>query len=745
MTERVIRVVLDPSGVTSGGRSVENQLNRIEKQGTLLGRSLKVAAAAASGVVAAFGVRELARTANTYQTLQNRLRIVTDTTEELTSVQRELFEISQDTRGSFEATTELFSRAAIAADELGASQEQLLRLTEISGKALAIQGSSAAEAAGALRQLSQSFSSGIVRAEEFNSILEGAFPIAQAAARGIDEAGGSVGRLRNLVVAGEIDSREFFNAILEGGAAIDDQFGKTEVTLSQATQTISNSFLNLVGKLNEVTGAGRGAARILVGISDSIDDLTAALTGALTPTDELSTGLKVIATTALVAGRAVSILAEQFGTTLVTAFELAGEAIGGAAAGIFAFISGEFSQAADIFDDLGERLKTGFRSNIDELQAGLVADTVGTIESLVEIWDRGSRQIAEAATIGGDGEALAIVPANTIKDVEEARDAVDEFIAKLVQQRTELELQRDLGDDAAEAIRRYREDLALAGAENEIFGELIPTDEVNALRESFLEFSEEALQAQRALREEIENEAIRQSFEDQIEALEEEIFLLTADNEAIAANAAIRALAAGATIEQAEAIRALTLELETTRDALEEEKDALTDFFADVREEAQSALGGFLADPLSEGLDELPFKFAQTLQQLAADALASEFLSIITGLFSGAAGGGAGGGGGIAGIIGSLFGGGFQAGGATSGRRPILVGERGPELFQPPGSGTVTPNVNINQAAQAPPMVVVNNITDPADIPAGLNTAEGSEAVLNIIQRNPDQVRRILG
>ena len=50
------------------------------------------------------------------------------------------------------------------------------------GKALAIQGSSATESSGALRQLSQAFSSGIVRAEEFNSILEGAFPIAQAAA-----------------------------------------------------------------------------------------------------------------------------------------------------------------------------------------------------------------------------------------------------------------------------------------------------------------------------------------------------------------------------------------------------------------------------------------------------------------------------------------------------------------------------------------------------------------------------------
>ena len=57
---------------------------------------------------------------------------------------------------------------------------------------------------------------------------------------------------------------------------------------------------------------------------------------------------------------------------------------------------------------------------------------------------------------------------------------------------------------------------------------------------------------------------------------------------------------------------------------------------------AESTLSGVLADPLSDGLDELPFKFAQTLQQLAADALASELFDIIGGLFSG--GGAAGGG-----------------------------------------------------------------------------------------------------
>ncbi|MCK5549530.1 MAG: hypothetical protein KAI41_03270, partial [Hyphomicrobiaceae bacterium] len=225
-------------------------------------------------------------------------------------------------------------------------------------------------------------------------------------------------------------------------------------------------------------------------------------------------------------------------------------------------------------------------------------------------------------------------------------------------------------------------------------------------------------------------------------ALTMEIELLGASNVELGINAEARALAAGATAEQAAQIGMLTETLLNEQDALRNETATLQGFFEEVGASAQRTLSGFLADPLSEGLDELPFKFAQVLQQLAADALASELFSILKGLGSGGAGGGAGG---ILGFIGGLFGGGFQAGGQVRGGQPILVGERGAEIFTPPGSGAVSPNVNINQAAQSPPMVNIVNVTDPADIPAGLRTTEGEEEVINIIQRNPDQVRRIIG
>ncbi len=81
----------------------------------------------------------------------------------------------------------------------------------------------------------------------------------------------------------------------------------------------------------------------------------------------------------------------------------------------------------------------------------------------------------------------------------------------------------------------------------------------------------------------------------------------------------------------------------------------------------------------------------------------SGIFSGVGGLFSGLFGGG-GGGGGIMSLIStglSLFGGFFADGGAVDARRPIVVGERGPELFVPPVNGQIISNDVFQKAFDA--------------------------------------------
>ena len=124
------------------------------------------------------------------------------------------------------------SRLSIAARELGANQGTLLQFTEAVGQAIAIAGSAGESARGSLIQLSQAVGTTIVRAEEFNSILEGAPRIAQAAAAGLDRAGGSVAKLRYLIVNGQVTSKQFFEAILSQSGKLASEFATTNSTIA---------------------------------------------------------------------------------------------------------------------------------------------------------------------------------------------------------------------------------------------------------------------------------------------------------------------------------------------------------------------------------------------------------------------------------------------------------------------------------------------------------------------------------
>ena len=739
MTDRTIRVVLDTSGITAGARGARGPLRGLQRQTGLVSNGFKAATRAAQGLFAVLGARQILRTANTFAELQNSLRVVTDSTEELNSANARLFEIAEATRTPIEATIRLFSRASIAADELGASQEDLFRLVEITGQALAVQGGAASESSGALRQLSQAFSSGIVRAEEFNSILEGAFPLAQAAARGFDEAGGSVGKLRNLVVEGKVSSEEFFRAILKGGESLSVQFEQTIPTVGQALTNLNSAFIGFIGQLDTAGGFTAALAQSILDMASGLSTLGDALTGNLDPSEDLSENFTQLAIGFIGAGAALQALIDLIilGKDNFVAF---GEAIGGTAAGLAAVVRGDFSEAGNIFKEV-------FGDTVDDVQLNIT----DFFESFASNVDRASAKISgvllpsfrsakDALDFADVDTDKPLVNPNAAEDLADAADEIADFQAALTQATRELEIQVEAGDDAAEAILQYRGELELAAEAQEIFGELVPTEEVDELRAAFVLFGEEALAAQIALREEIEASELAETFEEQIEALEEEILLLGASNEAIAINAEVRALAAGATEDQADQIRKLTETLLEEKDALDDVLPTLQDFFDDVAATAETTLTGIIADPLNEGLDELPFKFAQLLQQLAAEALAAEVFEIL-----GSLGGGGDGAGGIASFIGGLFGGSFQGGGTVRGGQPILVGERGPELFVPPGSGSIEPNININQAAQAPPMVNVINVIDPADIPSGIETPEGAAAIINVIQNNPEAIRRVLG
>ena len=224
------------------------------------------------------GLREVAGLADKFTRFENRLKTAGIEGENLNRVGDKLFATANKNGVEIEALGAVYARASLASDELGASQQQLDTFTGAVSDALRVQGSSAEASRGALLQLSQALGQDIVRAEEFNSILEGALPIAQAAAKGIDRFGGSVAKLRTGIINGEVTSREFFNGIIKQAPDLAAKAAKANLTLENSFTALYNQLARGIGQSNKSLGATEKLSEGILYLADNLDGVAEAVT-----------------------------------------------------------------------------------------------------------------------------------------------------------------------------------------------------------------------------------------------------------------------------------------------------------------------------------------------------------------------------------------------------------------------------------------------------------------------------------
>ena len=274
--------------IEANTRGLERSLKRVESQvdGSMkrAGQSTKTfnsalegAAVAARGLVAVFaaaqGLRGFQQLIDGATRIENALKVAGLSGDELTVVYDRLFASAQRNAAPIETLVQLYSRASTVQNELGVSSEELLGFTDRVALALRVAGTDAQTASGALLQFSQALGAGTVRAEEFNSILEGALPIAQAAAAGLDEAGGSVAKLRQLVVDGEVSSSAFFRAFEAGSVILEQRVADAESTVSQQFIRLQNVLQDTAGKFNDMTGTGDAVGSAMEELAGIIEGL----------------------------------------------------------------------------------------------------------------------------------------------------------------------------------------------------------------------------------------------------------------------------------------------------------------------------------------------------------------------------------------------------------------------------------------------------------------------------------------
>ncbi|WP_431626954.1 tape measure protein [Enterobacter quasihormaechei] len=245
------------------GNSATNAAKKMDELQTNINR---VAGAIAASLVVDWGKAFLVAADNMSQ-LNARIERLTGSAATASQTMQNLMRISSATGGSLQDTAKLWETLSTALRDTGATNGQIIQLTETLQKIGRIGGSSTEEMANALRQFGQSISSGTVRAEEFNSILEQMPELARQIAAGM---GVSIGELRQLMLDGKLTAEDALNAIQKQTGSVNAEFEKLPRTLSQANTALTNSFLSMIDSVNQATGASNGLVAV-------IDSMTAAL------------------------------------------------------------------------------------------------------------------------------------------------------------------------------------------------------------------------------------------------------------------------------------------------------------------------------------------------------------------------------------------------------------------------------------------------------------------------------------
>lgn len=269
----------------SSTNKTTSALGKLDKNARNAGSGMKNAGGAASGLKTSMSMlagaisvsliiewgKRFLEVADNMTQLQARIARLSTDAKTANETFSSLANIASTTGASLSDTTKLWETLTSSLKEAGATNAQVLNLTDTLQKIGRIGGSSTEEMANALRQFGQSIASGTIRAEEFNSILEQMPELARQIAAGL---GISMGELRARMLDGKLTAEDALNAIQDRTSVINAEFAKLPRSISQATGSLETSFAKMIASINDATGASSAFVSVIDSITSAINRLT---------------------------------------------------------------------------------------------------------------------------------------------------------------------------------------------------------------------------------------------------------------------------------------------------------------------------------------------------------------------------------------------------------------------------------------------------------------------------------------
>lgn len=425
------------------------QLNNIERSMNSLNR---VSANLFKAGIAGFGVSQLKGFADGYTEIQNKLRLVESASISSSKGLNNVFDIALKTNQSINATSGVYQRFAQNAETLKISQAQIASLTETVSKAVAVSGASAGAADAALTQFGQALGSGILRGDEFNSVMEQTPALAKAIATGL---GVTTGELRNMAKEGKLTMDVLVPALERAKESVDDQFNTRILTISAAFENLNTSTIKWIGELDKSTGASEAFAKAINEIANHLTIVAslAAGAGVIWSVGKIRTWIAA----SIQASAAMS--AQAAATRNLTAAQQALTATGKGLGGALGFVGGPLglltlglSAGVGVFLDYQQKTESA-RQELLSFADSLDVTTGKLANTSAAVLDGMRAKLEQSITAQKD----------EIKRLEEEYEKLN----RIVEQGKQIAQQSGKAEDSAylEALAKATQDLAIKKAE----------------------------------------------------------------------------------------------------------------------------------------------------------------------------------------------------------------------------------------------------------------------------------------
>ena len=216
----------------------QEELNRRISKGTQgaggLMSKIKGIASAYVGLKTVSGAVKLS---DTMTRTNARLNMMNGGSQDTADLKKMIFASAQRSRGSYLATADSVAKMGLMAGDAFSSKKEIIDFMEQVNKQFKIAGTNAQGVDAAMLQLTQAMGSGVLRGEEYNSVLEQAPNIIQSIAKYMDV---PKGELKDMAAKGKITANIVKAAILDCAGEMDKQFKNMPITWGDIWTSMKN-------------------------------------------------------------------------------------------------------------------------------------------------------------------------------------------------------------------------------------------------------------------------------------------------------------------------------------------------------------------------------------------------------------------------------------------------------------------------------------------------------------------------